>query len=106
MPESKLWLLNQSGLTFTLGLKRSKFTQLENTWEDTVTIKRVSACHWCAWAVGHDHRVYAYVQGSDVPIRVSETTYENQVGLFVFLVFLTPHSPPLKPGQDPSYPLS
>ncbi|XP_035828223.1 tectonin beta-propeller repeat-containing protein 1 isoform X2 [Aplysia californica] len=78
MPVSKLWLLNHDGTAFTLGSSQRRFAQLDNTWDDSVPVKRVSASHWCAWSIGHDHRVYIYVLASDVPIRVPETTYENQ----------------------------
>lgn len=79
MLESHLWLVNHLGSVFTLGTFHRKFRQLQNTWEDGVNVKRLSASHWCAWAIGHDHRVYIYIHASDVPIRVPETTYENQV---------------------------
>lgn len=79
MQESRLWLLNHKGNAFTINTNQSKFTQLKNTFNEAVTVKRVSATSSCAWAIGHDHRVYIYVFSSDVPIRVPVTTFENQV---------------------------
>ncbi|RUS72281.1 hypothetical protein EGW08_019953, partial [Elysia chlorotica] len=78
MKESFLWLLNHIGDTFRLGTNQRLFSQIIDGYDDVIAIKRVAASHWCVWAVGHDHRPYLYVLSSDVPIRIPETTYENQ----------------------------
>ena len=88
MGESFLWLVNHSGDAFSLGTGQRLFGQLANTFNDTVTVKRLAASKWCAWAVGHDHRPYLYVFSSDVPIRIPETTYENQVGTLLYTLRL------------------
>ena len=81
MSGSKLWFVNNSGQTFTLSSAKEKSTPLlDYSSDDSITmVKRVVASNWCAWGLGHDHRAYVYVSHSDVPIRVSETTFENQV---------------------------
>ena len=79
MSESFLWLVNHIGDTFSLGTTHRLFRQLIYADDDIIAIKRVAASHWCAWAVGHDHRPYLFVLSSDVPIRIPETTFENQV---------------------------
>ncbi|KAK3703349.1 hypothetical protein RRG08_011215 [Elysia crispata] len=78
MSESFLWLVNHIGDTFSLGTTHRLFRQLIYADDDIIAIKRVAASHWCAWAVGHDHRPYLFVLSSDVPIRIPETTFENQ----------------------------
>ena len=92
MPEAKLWLLNHSGQAFTLDSSKRQFSQLANTLDDAITVKRITASHWCAWAIGHDHRVYIYVQHAEVPIRVSEIAYENQVKKQGFLMLYYRHT--------------
>ena len=79
MKEPRLWVCNRNGNVFTASASERYITQLTRSYEGGVCVKRLAASDWCAWAVGHDHRVYIYVLASDVPIRVPQTTYENQV---------------------------
>jgi tectonin beta-propeller repeat-containing protein 1 len=74
-----LWVCNRNGNVFTASATDSYISQLMKTYAKGVRVKRLAASDWCAWAVGHDHRVYVYVIATDVPIRVPVTTYENQV---------------------------
>ncbi|KAK7507852.1 hypothetical protein BaRGS_00000817 [Batillaria attramentaria] len=78
MREPRLWLSNRNGNVFTVSANERYMRQLTHTYQNGVRVKRLAASQWCAWAVGHDHRVYTYVIASDVPIRVPQTTYENQ----------------------------
>ena len=43
-----------------------------------IEFKRVAAASNVVWALGADHRVYVWLFGVEVPIRVKENTYENQ----------------------------
>lgn len=79
MRDPKFWVANRNGNVFTATANDHYIQQLTRTYKRGVRIKRIAASHWCAWAIGHDHRVYIFVLPSDVPIRVPETTYENQV---------------------------
>lgn len=83
MREPRFWLSNRNGNVFTVLASERYVCQLTRTYQNGVRVKRLSASQWCAWAVGHDHRVYVYVIASDVPIRVPQTTFENQVRRFL-----------------------
>uniref|UniRef100_A0A0K2T4H6 Tectonin betapropeller repeatcontaining proteinlike [Megachile rotundata] n=1 Tax=Lepeophtheirus salmonis TaxID=72036 RepID=A0A0K2T4H6_LEPSM len=71
-----LFGVDTSGKVFYLGDGHSK------RWEKLpyvgLDIKRVSASERSLWAIGSDHRIYVFVFETEVPIRVKETTYENQ----------------------------
>lgn len=41
--------------------------------------KKLAAVPHFLWALGGDHQVYVYVHGLDIPIRVREEAYENEV---------------------------
>lgn len=41
--------------------------------------KRLSAVPHFMWAIGGDRQVYVHVHGLDIPIRIKEETYENEV---------------------------
>lgn len=89
MKEPRFWLVNKNGNVFFITDRERYIQQLTRTYKRGVKVKRLAATDWCAWAIGHDHRVYIYVLASDVPIRVSETTYENQVSyLFIFSCYV------------------
>ena len=47
-----------------------------------IDFKHVSAVPHFLWAVGGDRQVYVHVHGLDIPIRVKEEAYENQVKYF------------------------
>ncbi|XP_076458825.1 tectonin beta-propeller repeat-containing protein 1-like [Babylonia areolata] len=76
MKDPRFWISNRNGNVFTVCASERYIRQL--TSESGVRVKRLAASDWCAWAVGHDHRVCLFVLASDVPIRVPGTTYENQ----------------------------
>ncbi|XP_046351309.2 tectonin beta-propeller repeat-containing protein 1-like [Haliotis rufescens] len=78
MSDSRLWLVNTNGNVFTLSTKHRRLRQLVKTYLDGVKLKRLAACQSGAWGIGHDHHVYIFVHSTEVPIRVQETTYENQ----------------------------
>ncbi|XP_067673627.1 tectonin beta-propeller repeat-containing protein 1-like isoform X2 [Haliotis asinina] len=78
MSESRLWLVNTNGNVFTLSTKHRRMRQLVKTYHDGVKLKRLAACQSGAWGIGHDHQIYIFVHSTEVPIRVQETTYENQ----------------------------
>ena len=86
MKEPSLWVSNRNGSVFTAGASSRYICQLSPAKGKKVRVKRLAASEWCAWAIGHDHRVYIYVIGTDVPIRVPVTTYENQVIVLDFKV--------------------
>ncbi|XP_041363457.1 tectonin beta-propeller repeat-containing protein 1-like isoform X2 [Gigantopelta aegis] len=78
MGDSCLWLANTNGNVFTISTRQQCLRQLVKTYRDGVKLKCIAAHCNGAWGIGHDHNVYVFVQSSDVPIRVQETTYENQ----------------------------
>ncbi|KAL8561229.1 hypothetical protein ACOMHN_024485 [Nucella lapillus] len=78
MKDPRLWVCNRGGNVFTVCASERYIKQLIRTYQGGVRAKRLAASGQCAWAVGHDHRVYLFVLASDVPIRVPEMTYENQ----------------------------
>ncbi|XP_070186393.1 tectonin beta-propeller repeat-containing protein 1-like [Littorina saxatilis] len=78
MKDPRLWISNRNGNVFTVTASERNIKQLIRSYDGGVRVKRLAASDWCAWAVGHNHRVYTYVLPSDVPIRVPVTTYENQ----------------------------
>lgn len=41
--------------------------------------KHLSAVPHFMWAVGGDRQVYVHVHGLDIPIRIKEEAYENEV---------------------------
>ncbi|KAH7944516.1 hypothetical protein HPB52_020710 [Rhipicephalus sanguineus] len=82
MPATNLWAVDSTGRVHTLSTAGSRWQELPYSGVD---LKRVSALPNCAWGIGSDHQVYMYLPQSDVPIRVAEVTYENQVGLPVDL---------------------
>lgn len=50
--------------------------------------KKLAAVPHFLWALGGDHQVYVYVHGLDIPIRVREEAYENEVCNRNFLISL------------------
>ena len=81
MGDSRLWLANTNGNVFTISTDQQHLRQLTKTYRGGVKLKSIAAHHNGAWGIGHDHSVYVFVHSSEVPIRVQETTYENQVEL-------------------------
>lgn len=76
MPSSYLYAINNEGRVF--GLSTSG-----NMWREFMYLglefKQLSAVPHFMWAIGGDRQVYVHVHGLDVPIRIKEETYENEV---------------------------
>ncbi|ESO93374.1 hypothetical protein LOTGIDRAFT_190059 [Lottia gigantea] len=77
MTKQRLLLVNSSGDVFALNTEKKYFRELGKS-TDGLKLKRVSAVEFGCWGIGHDQHVYVYIYSSDVPIRVAETTFENQ----------------------------
>lgn len=41
--------------------------------------KKLSGVPHFLWGLGGDHQIYVYVHGLDIPIRIREEAYENEV---------------------------
>jgi len=78
MPSSYLYAINNEGRVF--GLSTSG-----NMWREFMYLglefKQLSAVPHFMWAIGGDRQVYVHVHGLDIPIRIKEETYENEVCL-------------------------
>lgn len=76
MPSSLLFAINNEGRVFglsTTGTKWREFVYLG------LEFKHLSAVPHFMWAVGGDRQVYVHVHGLDIPIRIKEEAYENEV---------------------------
>jgi tectonin beta-propeller repeat-containing protein 1 len=76
MPSSFLFAINNEGRVFglsTIGTKWREFVYLG------LEFKHLSAVPHFMWAVGGDRQVYVHVHGLDIPIRIKEEAYENEV---------------------------
>lgn len=76
MPSSYLYGINNEGRIFglsTTGSMWREFTYLG------LEFKQLSAVPHFMWAIGGDRQVYVHVHGLDVPIRIKEEAYENEV---------------------------
>jgi hypothetical protein len=76
MPSSLLFAINNEGRVFglsTTGTKWREFLYLG------LEFKHLSAVPHFMWAVGGDRQVYVHVHGLDIPIRIKEEAYENEV---------------------------
>lgn len=82
MPSSYLYAINNEGRVF--GLSTSG-----NMWREFMYLglefKQLSAVPHFMWAIGGDRQVYVHVHGLDIPIRIKEETYENEV-YFCYLI--------------------
>lgn len=76
MPASLLFGLNSEGRVHSLSTLGSAWREMQYVGLD---FKRVSAVSHFLWAVGGDRQVYVHVHSLDVPIRVKEEAYENEV---------------------------
>lgn len=76
MPSSLLFAINNEGRVFGLSTSRTK-------WREFVYLglefKHLSAVPHFMWAVGGDRQIYVHVHGLDIPIRIKEEAYENEV---------------------------
>ena len=78
MPSSLLFAINNEGRVFglsTAGTRWREFVYLG------LEFKHLSAVPHFMWAVGGDRQVYVHVHGLDIPIRIKEEAYENEVML-------------------------
>lgn len=76
MPSSLLFGVNSEGRIHSLSTTSSAWREMRYVGLD---FKRLSAVPHFLWAVCGDRQVYVHVHGLDVPIRVKEETYENEV---------------------------
>lgn len=79
MPTSMIFALNNEGRVFGLATNSSKWREFPYLGLD---FKHLSAVPHFLWAVGGDRQVYLHVHGLDIPIRIKEESYENQVFIF------------------------
>lgn len=79
MPISLLFAINNEGRIYTLSTSSSMWRELQYVGQE---FKKLSAVPHFLWAVGGDHQIYVYVHGLDIPIRVKEESYENEVYTF------------------------
>lgn len=81
MPSSYLYAINNEGRVF--GLSTSG-----NMWREFMYLglefKQLSAVPHFMWAIGGDRQVYVHVHGLDIPIRIKEETYENEVWICTY----------------------
>lgn len=76
MPSSLLFAINNEGRVHTLSTSGSMWRELPYVGQE---FKKLSAVPHFLWALGGDHQVYVYVHGLDIPIRIREEAYENEV---------------------------
>lgn len=76
MPISLLFGINNEGRVHTLSTTGSMWREIPYVGQE---FKKLSAVPYFLWALGGDHQIYVYVHGLDVPIRVREEAYENEV---------------------------
>ena len=76
-PGATLFAVNSSGQVFALRSdKNHKWTPLPYL---GINFKRLTATQNALWALGGDHQIYVCVFGVEIPLRVREETYENQI---------------------------
>lgn len=76
MPTSLLFGINNEGRVHTLSTSGSYWRELTYVGQE---FKKLSAIPHFLWALGGDHQVYVYVHGLDIPIKVREESFENEV---------------------------
>lgn len=76
MPSSLLFGINNEGRVHTLSTSGSIWRELPYVGQE---FKKLSAIPHFLWALGGDHQIYVYVHGLDIPIRIREEAYENEV---------------------------
>ena len=85
MPSSLLFAINNEGRVFgisTSGTKWREFVYLG------LEFKHLSAVPHFMWAVGGDRQIYVHVHGLDIPIRIKEEAYENEVNVLPYCILL------------------
>lgn len=76
MQGTSLFGVSAEGRVYVLSTCGSRWHELDYL---GVEFKHVSAVPNCVWAVGGDRQIYLHVHGLDIPIRVKEESFENQV---------------------------
>lgn len=76
MPSSYLYAINNEGRVFGLSTSGSMWREFMYL---GLEFKQLSAVPHFMWAIGGDRQVYVHVHGLDIPIRIKEETYENEV---------------------------
>ena len=80
MNDPFLWFVDYHGSLYKYTLKTHQWKRVsrENTNSRKDTFKRISSSQTCAWGIGGDQNVHVTVYETDLPIRVCESSYENQ----------------------------
>lgn len=76
MPSSLLFGVNNEGRVYTLSTGGSLWRELPYNGQE---FKKLSGVPYFLWGLGGDHQLYVYVHGLDIPIRIREESYENEV---------------------------
>lgn len=84
MPSSLLFSINNEARVHTLSTSGTMWRELPYVGHE---FKKLSAVPHFLWALGVDHQIYVYVYGLDIPIRVREEAYENEVSFTTNLLF-------------------
>lgn len=71
-----LFAVNNEGRVFGLSTNGTKWREFPYLGLD---FKSISAIPNFLWAVGGDRQIYVHVHGLDIPIRIKEVSFENQV---------------------------
>lgn len=83
MPSSYLFGVNNEGRVHHLSTGGNVWRELPYVGHD---FKKISAVPHFLWALGSDHQIYLYVYGFDIPIKVKEEAYENEVCIWVLYI--------------------
>lgn len=84
MPVSLLWAVDVYGRVYSLSTAGHQWELCRDT---QMEFKRATAAQQCCWGIACDNKIYLNVHASDLPVRYQEETYENQVGLMVYIEF-------------------
>ena len=76
MPSSNLYAISSEGRVFSLSTNGSMWREFMYL---GLEFKQLSSVPHFMWAIGGDRQVYVHVHGLDIPIRIKEETYENEV---------------------------
>lgn len=83
-----LFAVNNEGKIFGLSTNGTKWREFQYL---GLEFKHVSAVPNFLWAVGSDRQIYVHVHGLDIPIRIKEEAYENQVAEISYLLLAILH---------------
>jgi len=82
MPKSQLFGISVDGCAYSLQSDSSAWSEFAYV---GLEFKTLSGIPNFLWAIGGDRQVYVYVYGLDIPIKVKEVAYENQVSVLIAL---------------------